>query len=142
MAAAIRRNHSRRRLAAFTFLSNISLDGSHRDTRLVLLPRNSVPNNQKSEVQPVQSELNQENVETVWNETLNGSCDESTEQTRKHNDSPQPAVLPNQVQDRSFSSDSEATTATPSKAAAILSEQQEHNCPLLLSSHHASFRER
>lgn len=40
MAASLKRNHSRRRIAAITFLSNISLDGSYRDTRLSLLPRN------------------------------------------------------------------------------------------------------
>lgn len=40
MATSLRRNRSRRRIAAVTFLSNISLDGSYRDTKLSLLPRN------------------------------------------------------------------------------------------------------
>lgn len=40
MATSLKKNRSRRRIAAFTFLSNISLDGSYKDTRLTLLPRN------------------------------------------------------------------------------------------------------
>lgn len=40
MANSLKRDSSRRRIAAITFLSNISLDGSYRDTRLSLLPRN------------------------------------------------------------------------------------------------------
>ncbi|KRT80789.1 hypothetical protein AMK59_5462 [Oryctes borbonicus] len=40
MANSLKRDNSRRRIAAITFLSNISLDGSYRDTRLSLLPRN------------------------------------------------------------------------------------------------------
>lgn len=40
MAASLKRSRSRRRIAAVTFLSNISLDGSYKDTRLALLPRN------------------------------------------------------------------------------------------------------
>ncbi|CAG9771199.1 unnamed protein product [Ceutorhynchus assimilis] len=38
--ASLKRSRSRRRIAAVSFLSNISLDGSYKDTRLALLPRN------------------------------------------------------------------------------------------------------
>ncbi|XP_019763485.2 CDK5 and ABL1 enzyme substrate 2 isoform X1 [Dendroctonus ponderosae] len=40
MAASLKRSRSRHRIAAVTFLSNISLDGSYKDTKLALLPRN------------------------------------------------------------------------------------------------------
>lgn len=43
-AASLKRSRSRRRIAAVTFLSNISLDGSYKDTKLALLPRNGAIN--------------------------------------------------------------------------------------------------
>ncbi|XP_030749652.1 CDK5 and ABL1 enzyme substrate 1 isoform X2 [Sitophilus oryzae] len=43
-AASLKRSRSRRRIAAVTFLSNISLDGSYKDTKLARLPRNGAIN--------------------------------------------------------------------------------------------------
>ncbi|CAG9826245.1 unnamed protein product [Diabrotica balteata] len=40
MANSLKRTNSRRRIAALSFLTNITLDGSYKDTKLALLPKN------------------------------------------------------------------------------------------------------
>lgn len=129
MAAALKRNHSRRRLAAFTFLSNISLDGSHRDTRLVLSPRNGILNNHSGEAELV-SKNNSTITENSLDDSLDVLCDENSDKNCK---------LKNKVTEHSFSSDSE-TVLTPARVA--FSNEQENNCLQLRSTHHSSFRER
>ncbi|XP_014210725.1 CDK5 and ABL1 enzyme substrate 2 [Copidosoma floridanum] len=132
MAAALKKNHSRRRLAAFTFLSNISLDGSHQDTRLVLLPCNGVLNNGNCDVQAVLTKNNHANNQAPWDCILDNLHDESVDQCKRLSESPQLAVPYHHVTDP-FSSDSE-TAVTPAKAS--------YTHPQHLPAHHSSFRER
>jgi hypothetical protein len=47
MMAAVRRPRSHRKVAAFNFLSNISLDGTHNDTKYGLLKKKGAPHGQR-----------------------------------------------------------------------------------------------
>lgn len=59
MTTSVKKTCSRRRLAALTFLSNISLDGTHRDTKLCLFNRTGLPHGPVSDA----CKENQENVD-------------------------------------------------------------------------------
>ncbi|KAJ8680945.1 hypothetical protein QAD02_016732 [Eretmocerus hayati] len=141
MAAALKKNHSRRRLAAFTFLSNISLDGSHRDTRVVSLPRNGVQKIQSKEDQIALSKNDQSYGDSSLDDVLNSSCDEIIDQYEQQTNLPQTILLRNQLKDHSISSDSEVTS-TPARVSAVVLSEQGHNFTPLQPSRHRSFRQR
>ncbi|KAG6804377.1 CDK5 and ABL1 enzyme substrate 2 isoform X1 [Apis mellifera caucasica] len=141
MAAALKKNHSRRRLAALTFLSNISLDGSHRDTKLAVLSRNGVAHTRTlSDSQAHQVDVRQSDLTVSTEEVLDDCTEEhlissSTKQTSS------PQLVPKSGEHNSFSSNSDGLL-TPAKAAVAVFLEQERNYPQLSTGFHSSFRER
>ncbi|XP_034196575.1 CDK5 and ABL1 enzyme substrate 2 isoform X3 [Osmia lignaria lignaria] len=141
MAAALKKNHSRRRLAALTFLSNISLDGSHRDTKLAVLSRNGVAHTRTlSDSQAHQVDVRQTDLNVSSEEVL----DDSTEEQLIHSSVKQtssPQLVSKSGEHNSFSSNSDGIL-TPAKAAVAVFLEQERNYPQISTGFHSSFRER